>query len=110
MGYALVFLQQRNGVFGVMTSALSVILLWGICFPATATASAPEETSVVRRPARLRVPRQRRPEQAGQGPVVALRVPPSSPPGVRMPPTPPPSTWQGRPVPAVRVVPSQREA
>jgi signal peptidase I len=34
MGYALVFLKQPLGVLGVMTSALSVILLWGICFPA----------------------------------------------------------------------------
>ena len=36
LGYVLVFLKQPSGVLGVMTSALSVVLLWGICFPAEA--------------------------------------------------------------------------
>jgi signal peptidase I len=40
MGYALVFLKQRDGVLGVMTSALSLVLLWQICFPAEAEAEA----------------------------------------------------------------------
>lgn len=33
LGYLLVFLRQPAGIGGVMTSALSVILLWGLCFP-----------------------------------------------------------------------------
>ena len=33
LGYVIVFLRQPTGVAGVMTSALSVVLLWGICFP-----------------------------------------------------------------------------
>ena len=53
MGYVLIFLHQRTGVAGVMTSALSLILLWGICFPGEQETPAP--------PAPPRVPRQRRP-------------------------------------------------
>ena len=33
MGYVLVFLRQKTGIAGVMTSALSLFLLWGLCFP-----------------------------------------------------------------------------
>ena len=35
VGYVLVFLRQKTGIAGVMTSALSLFLLWGLCFPAT---------------------------------------------------------------------------
>jgi signal peptidase I len=33
LGYLIVFMRQPEGVAGVMTSALSLFLLWGICFP-----------------------------------------------------------------------------
>jgi signal peptidase len=33
LGYLVVFMRQPQGVVGVMTSALSLFLLWGICFP-----------------------------------------------------------------------------
>jgi signal peptidase len=33
LGYLVVFMRQPEGVAGVMTSALSLFLLWGICFP-----------------------------------------------------------------------------
>lgn len=33
LGYVVVFMRQPEGVVGVMTSALSILLLWGICFP-----------------------------------------------------------------------------
>ena len=33
MGYLVVFMRQKEGVAGVMTSALSIFLLWGLCFP-----------------------------------------------------------------------------
>jgi signal peptidase len=48
LGYLVVFMRQKEGVAGVMTSALAVILLWGICFPQTAS-----ETSSQARPRRL---------------------------------------------------------
>jgi len=41
LGYVFVFLSQPAGVGGVMTSTLSLILLWGICFPPAATSRAP---------------------------------------------------------------------
>jgi hypothetical protein len=34
LGYLIVFMRQKEGVAGVMTSALSIFLLWGLCFPA----------------------------------------------------------------------------
>ena len=37
MGYVLVFLKQPTAVAGVMTSGLSLVLLWGIFFPAGPT-------------------------------------------------------------------------
>lgn len=32
LGYLVVFMRQPQGVAGVMTSVLSIFLLWGICF------------------------------------------------------------------------------
>jgi hypothetical protein len=36
LGYLIVFMRQKEGIAGVMTSALSIFLLWGLCFPETA--------------------------------------------------------------------------
>ena len=36
LGYLVVFMRQKEGIAGVMTSALSIFLLWGLCFPAEA--------------------------------------------------------------------------
>lgn len=57
MGYVLVFLRQKTGIAGVMTSALSLFLLWGLCF-SSAAGAVPEEARKAR-PTRLRIPRQR---------------------------------------------------
>jgi len=46
MGYLVVFMRQKEGIAGVMTSALSVFLLWGLCFPETAT-ERPRKLSLV---------------------------------------------------------------
>jgi signal peptidase len=57
LGYLVVFMRQKEGIAGVMTSALSIFLLWGLCFPSPA-----EEPATKREAAgpRLRIPRQRR--------------------------------------------------
>jgi signal peptidase len=50
LGYLVVFLRQPAGIGGVMTSALSVVLLWGLCFPAqTGAATVPEQMRPRRR-------------------------------------------------------------
>jgi signal peptidase len=106
MGFALVFLRQKTGVAGVMTSALALVLLWGICFPAEAeTEPAPaRETQRDRRRILIRVPRQRLATEAALvASVPVRRLPPTPPPVRRMPPTPPPLT----PV-ATRVIPRPR--
>ena len=51
LGYLIVFMRQKEGVAGVMTSALSMFLLWGLCFPQPATETTLRKLSLVpRRP------------------------------------------------------------
>jgi signal peptidase I len=109
MGFALVFLQQKTGVAGVMTSALALVLLWGICFPAETEAApaAARQAQPDRRRILVRIPRQRTAAQALVASSPACRMPPTPPPVRRMPPTPPPLTTVVTPV-ATRVVPRPR--
>ena len=58
MGYVVVFLRQKTGVAGLMTSALSLYLLWGLCFPAEGTPGHDGRPAPVE-DAAPRVPRQR---------------------------------------------------
>lgn len=67
LGYLVVFMRQPEGVAGVMTSALSLFLLWGLCFPAS-TKPVPT-TGQQAKGTRLWIPRQRAesPPAAGAG-------------------------------------------
>ena len=56
LGYLIVFMRQKEGVAGVMTSALSIFLLWGLCFPSPAEQPAGKRAAG----SRLRIPRQRK--------------------------------------------------
>jgi signal peptidase I len=47
LGYVIVFLQQPTGLLGVMTGALTLILLWGICFPKERETAAEEPVPAV---------------------------------------------------------------
>ncbi len=49
MGYLVVFLRQPLGILGVMTSALSLFLLWGLFFPPRAPAQRVEGRGTARR-------------------------------------------------------------
>ena len=49
LGYLIVFMRQKEGIAGVMTSALSIFLLWGLCFP------QPESETHARRTRKLTV-------------------------------------------------------
>ncbi|MBV9832394.1 MAG: signal peptidase I [Marmoricola sp.] len=77
VGYAMVFLQQKTGIAGVMTMALSLVLLWGLCFPPEQEEAddSPVAPSVPRQ--RLgtfvRIPRQRVPGQRTPAPVAGSR-------------------------------------
>jgi signal peptidase len=46
-GYVVVFFRQPEGIAGVMTGALSVFLLWGLCFPAQATERSRTRTELL---------------------------------------------------------------
>jgi signal peptidase I len=46
-GYVVVFMRQPEGIAGVMTSALSIFLLWGLCFPAEAGERARKRSKVI---------------------------------------------------------------
>jgi signal peptidase len=56
LGYLLVFLKQPTGDLGVMSTALSLVLLWGICFPP----ASPAATELEPEPAKQRARRPRR--------------------------------------------------
>lgn len=92
LGYLIVFLRQPAGIAGVMTSALSIFLLWGLCFPAAAAEASPAKEQRTR-PSWLRVPRQRTASLPGLEAAPVFDVVPAAvqPTLVRLPPLPPPS-------------------
>ena len=101
LGYLVVFMRQPEGIAGVMTSALSIFLLWGLCFPGAATAATAKEQRA--RPSRLRVPRQRQSVVAGDG--VRPSAVPTPDPGLPVPATL--SSGSGDPKPGR--IPAQRD-
>jgi signal peptidase I len=42
LGYLVVYLQQPQGVLSILTAAASIMLLWGICFPAVVRRDEPD--------------------------------------------------------------------
>jgi signal peptidase len=53
LGYLIVFMRQPAGIAGVMTSTLSMLLLYGLCFPAAARTPTGAESVRTKRPLAL---------------------------------------------------------